>query len=68
MNEYLSWRRGTNRSYKRATDIGDHGPIEGKYTHSEAGVGAEECVDWNVLGSNPADPVEDAESGEKITG
>ena len=53
---------------ERGADVRDLRPVEGDERHSEAGVVAEELVDNDVLGRNPADPVEEREGLEDVAG
>lgn len=53
--------------HKRTSDESNHAPIEGQDAHTQASVCAEQCVDDDVVGSNPTDPVEHAERGEEVS-
>ena len=57
----------TYRCHKRTADESNHAPIEGQDAHAQASVRAEQCVDNDVVGSDPTDPVEHAECGEKVS-
>lgn len=57
----------TDGSDQRTSDIRDHSPIKGKETHAQTRVRAKQLVDNDVLGCNPADPVENAQRGEEVT-
>lgn len=58
-------RDETCRGYKRAFEVGNHGPVKGEDAHAETRVCSEQGVDDNIVGGNPASPIEDAEGSEK---
>ena len=61
-------REPTHRRDERAAGIRDHRPIKGDDAHAEAVGVSEERVDHLVLGTDPADPGENGEGGEEVTG
>lgn len=58
--------RNTHRSNQWASDVRDHGPIESEDAHSETAHRAEELVDDNIIGCDPANPAEGTQRSEKI--
>jgi len=52
---------------ERATNEGNHAPVESKDTHSQSSVRPEQRVNNKVIRRNPADPVEHAQRREQVT-
>jgi len=56
------------RDGKRRASVGNLTPVKGEDTHGHAVIDAEQLVDFDVVGSYPADPGKTRESGEEIGG
>jgi hypothetical protein len=56
----------TYRNDERTADQRHLGPVEREQTHPEAADGTEEAIYDHVIGDNPADPIEHAESSPQI--
>jgi hypothetical protein len=56
----------TYRNYERTANCSYLGPIECDQAHPEAADGTEEAVYDYVIGGDPANPIEHAESGPQI--
>lgn len=54
------------RNQRRGTKVVDLGPVERQERHSQSLRNAEELVDDDVVGHNPAHPVESAQGGEDV--
>lgn len=65
-NSRAKWQEKTYRCHKRATNEGDHRPVKRENTHSKTRVSAEQGIDGEIVGGNPADPVEDTKGSEQI--
>jgi hypothetical protein len=59
---------GTYRCDKWTTEGGNYPPIECEHAHSQASVCSKQGVDNSIFWNNPANPVEHAQSSEKVTG
>jgi len=61
MNTMHRWDQGI-------TKVRNDCPIETEDAHAQASVHSKQGIDNSIVGSNPAHPVEHAQSCEKITG
>ena len=60
-------RCGTYRYGQGIINVGNNSPIKGKGTESHSSACSKQHIDNSVLGSNPANPVEHAQSCEEVT-
>jgi hypothetical protein len=60
-------RYATHRCDKWTTNVRNYSPIKGEEAHSQASVCSKQGIDNNFFRSNPANPVEHAQSCEKVT-
>lgn len=63
---YAGVSKKAYRNYERIANYSHLGPVECDQTHPEAADGTEKAVYNYVIGSNPANPIEYAESGPQI--
>ena len=60
--------KNTHGNDQRTADEGDHTPIKSEESHTKTSGIPEKLVDNNIIGGDPADPVEDTECSEQVTG
>ena len=57
-------RHATYRCDQWIRKVGNNSPIKGEKVHSQASVCSKQCINNDIVGSNPANPIEHAQSCE----